>query len=156
MKKSIILMLFMCMFIFTPMVEAECKYGYPSPEISTNGSWRRDDTITLNTTADSCYGSNAKVYFSAGSYLPMGRFYIHAVLYEEDVLNADDKVKTYRGYNNGYNVISWELMEVNNSGKIDSDGDQTCELYMNFRIEDVENGPIRIMRLDLFKYSLCI
>ena len=51
MKKSIILMLFMCMFIFTPMVEAECKYGFPSPPLPTNGTWKKDVTQYLYTSS---------------------------------------------------------------------------------------------------------
>lgn len=157
MKKSLILGIFMCMFIFAPQVYATCEYGIPSPEIYTNGTWRKDGKFDLQTTADSCYGSNTSVTFSNGSYLPMGRFNIHAILYEEDPPgNDDERVKTYKGYNDGYNLIAWSLVSIDNSGKIDSTGDQNCELYMKFKIETIDASPFNIMRSNLFKYTMCM
>lgn len=156
MKKSIILMLFMCMFIFTPMVEAECKYGFPSPPLPTNGTWKKDVTQYLYTSSDSCYSENAKVYFDSGSYLPTGRYYIYGYLYEEDDKNSDDLVKSYKGYSNGYNLISWEILGTHMTGTIDTPGDQRCELYMKYRVEVDGGTPYDILEPDLFRYTLCI
>lgn len=157
MKKKFILLLFACMFIFTSKVNAACEYGIPSPEIYTNGSWTSDYIKNVKTSSDSCYGRNAKVTFSSGSYLPAGRFYIHGELYEDDPPGNDDElIKTYKGYNNGYNLISWEVGKEYNMGKVDSPGDQTCELYMKFKIETIDASPYTIMKRDLFRYTMCI
>ncbi|MDD3409125.1 MAG: hypothetical protein PHX85_05795, partial [Methanobacteriaceae archaeon] len=88
---------------------------------------------------------------------PMGRFYIHAELWEEDPPgNAHEKVKTYRGYNSGYTLLSWTYIGITTSGLIDSTGDQTCELYMKFKIETIDTSPFTIMDSDLFRYTMCM
>lgn len=163
MKKSFLLLAFtfVCMLTFAQRVDASsCYYGQPSPDLYVNGSWRKEPTRKLTTTADSCYGTNASVIFSPGSHLPMGRFYIHARLYEEDPDGNDDEmVKTYRGYNpNTYDLVSWEVISVDTPGKIDSTGDQTCELYMKFQIEDIDNStaPFKVVKANLFKYTMCM
>lgn len=156
-KVFLIMILFICGFISIGTVDAACEYGVPSPQIYTNGTWKKDGTFNVQTSADSCYGSNTAVYFSDGSYLPMGRFNINAQLWEEDPLgNADEHVKNYQGYNSGYSLISWTFVNIVTSGKIDSTGDQTCELYMKFQIVTIDPSPFTIMDTNLFKYTMCI
>lgn len=159
MKKNIILgiAILVSIFAFGLNVKAECHYGIPSPEIYTNGTWRKDTMRKTLTTADSCYGTNSSVYFSDGSVLPMGRFNVHAELWEEDPAgNDDEKVKTYKGYNSGYTLMTWTYLGITTSGLIDGSGDQTCELYMRFKIELIDASPYTIMDSDLFKYTMCM
>lgn len=158
MKKILpIMVLIICGFLSISNVYAGCEYGVPSPQIYTNGTWKKDGTFNVNTSLDSCYGSNTAVYFSDGSYLPMGRFNINAQLWEEDPPgNADEQIKNYQGYNSGYSLITWQYLNTVNSGKVDSTGDQTCELYMKFQIATIDPSPFTIMDTNLFKYTMCI
>lgn len=157
MKKAVFIIL--CMAVFMPFaVEARtCEYGMPSPPIYYNGNWAYGQVINFKTSASSCLADNMYVYFSDGNYLSTHNFTIEAYLMEKDKdPNPDDKAKLYFGYNSGYSLMKWTLQQKFD-GNFDSAGDQTCELYMKFRLkEPLAHNNVEYFDSDMFRYTICM
>lgn len=160
--KKVIFIVFctICTLVLSPLKKVsarECAYGIPSPKIYWNGNWAYGQTVKLKTSASSCLAANMSVYFDSGSYGANSTFNIEAYLMEEDQdPNEDDRAKYYIGYNNPYKYadIQWRPVE-SYPGNLDSAGDQTCELYMKFRIVE-SRQIIDYFDDDLFRYTICV
>lgn len=154
-----LLFLIICLFIFAPIiVEARtCEYGLPSPPIYYNGSWAYGQTIKLKTSASSCLAKNMSVYFSTGNYIANMGFHLDGYLMEEDYNgNAHDLAKVYLGYNTGYDLMNWSVVRAVDDN-LDSAGDQTCELYMKFRLtEPIAQNNFEYFSSDMFRYTICM
>lgn len=151
-----------CLIFLVPFGEVEareCAYNIPSPNIYYNGSWAYGPIYSLKTSASSCLAENMSVYFNdeAGYYFSTFKFTIEAYLMEDDEFpNEDDKAKLYYGLNTGYDVMKWNL-EHEYSGNLDSAGDQTCELYMKFRLtEPFAPNDYQYFEEDMFRYTICV
>lgn len=160
MKK--ILYLIACSFALISCVYArDCAYGLPSPKLYDNGWWTKGQTVKLKTTASSCLAKNISVYFDLGNYyfqLPRNVF-VEGILMEDDEdPNEDDPVKRYYGSTEaGVWGMNWTMDGILDNGNIDSAGDQTCELYMKFRLTDViAENPSEYYPDDAFRYTICI
>lgn len=147
------------MVTFMPFaVEARtCEHGMPSPPIYYNGNWAYGQIIKFKTSASSCLAENMYVYFNDGNYLVTHSFALEALLMEKDNdPNPHDKAKLYYGYNSGYSSIAWDLKDKW-EGNLDSAGDQTCELYMKFRLkEPLAQNNIEYFESDMFRYTICM
>lgn len=159
MKKKIIFVLFIALF-FVTKVNAKCEYGIPSPAIPLNGAWIGYPELhyKFTTSASSCLAKNMRVYFTMGSVSPpSSKWYIEAMLMEYDVdPNEDDPVKLYTGQLHAEGYVEWdENVETLDNGNLDSAGDQTCELYMKFRLDPPIN-PNGYLAADTFGYTICV
>ncbi len=77
---------------------------------------------------------------------------------EEDAdPNEDDPVKKYYGYSNGISGWDWSGPDVLDGGNLDSAGDQTCELYMKFRVNPklASNNSLNF-DYGLIRYTICV
>lgn len=158
MKKIFVLTIMaISLLSFSPKVYAECVNGIPSPPIYYDGRWTNEKARVFHTTAESCYADNMRVYFDAGSYHAPHNFTIEAYLMEDDPpkYEPDEKAKYYLGYNSDYNPIRWEFVEKY-GGRLDSKGDQTCELYMKFRLKEPIAGTNEYFKEDMFRYTICV
>lgn len=156
MRKKLYIIIFLLTIISFKTNAMVCEHGMPSPPIYYNGKWAYGQKINFKTSASSCLAKNMYVYFSDGGYLSAFNFTVEAYLMESDLgSNPDDKAKKYYGYNNGYNLMRWELKEKWD-GNLDSAGDQTCELYMKFRIKDPLADNNQYFDSDMFRYTICM
>ncbi len=73
---------------------------------------------------------------------------------EDPAGNDDERVKEYVGTAMGRVLTIFELSQTYITGNIDSEGDQTCELYLDFVISGKYGGPT--VEKSLFNYSVCI
>ena len=100
----------------------------------------------LGTTADSCYAVNAAVIFTGFKTLPTSfgatDASVHMTLYENDQApNEDEIIKRYQAVyadSECYKVIVGDIFTT---GVLDSTGDQTCELIMDFVMSGHYYGP---------------
>lgn len=157
MKKVVFIAI--CMFIFSPsVVEAmECKYGLPSPPIYYNGNWAYGQTVKITTSASSCLAKNMSVYFDTGNSVYGMGFKFDGYLMEEDAPgNEHDLAKVYLGANSGSSGLSWSVIRAVD-GNLDSAGDQTCELYMKFRLtKPLAYNNFEYFDDDMFRYTICM
>lgn len=161
MKKNFILVIITLIIVFSlaNKVEAKsCEYGIPSPEILYNGSWTYTPVRKFKTSANVCLAKNMSVYFTTGKYIDSDYFTIEAELMEEDPkeYKPDEMAKRYIGKNKGLSGLSWTVAKRNDAN-LDSIGDQTCELYMRFRLSEssgqAQNGSFAP---DMFRYTICV
>ena len=157
MKKIIFIMI--CMLTLVPLqgVKARtCIYNLQSPPIYYNGNWAYGKTYSFKTSASSCLAKNMFLYFKVGSSLYDMGFTIEAYLMENDAdPNEDDKAKLYYGRNHQY-TTDWSLIETY-EGNLDSAGDQTCELYMKFRLkEPLAHNNTQYLNSNMFQYTICM
>ncbi len=160
MKK--IMFIIICVFFLVPFGNAEardCAYGMPSPPIYYNGNWAYGQISYLKTSASACRAENMSVYFddAAGSYFANIGFTLDAYLMEHDEYpNDHDLAKLYYGTNTGYDLMQWGLIDKI-EGNLDSEGDQTCELYMKFRLrEPLAQNNVEYFPDDMFRYTVCV
>lgn len=159
-KKKIIFAI-ICMFVFmtsTTVDARTCEYGMPTPPIYYNGNWAYGQVVKFTTSASSCVSDNMYVYFNSGAYVSAHNFYLEAYLMENDTdpSDADEKAKYYVGYNSGSVIPQWNMIEKF-GGNLDSAGDQTCELYMKFRLsEPLANNNYEYFPEDMFRYTICM
>lgn len=160
MKKIVFIII--CVLFLIPFGEVEardCAYGMPSPPIYYNGNWAYGQINSLKTSASSCLADNMSVYFNdeAGSYFSTIGFTLEAYLMEHDEApNEDDKAKLYYGVNTGYDLMKWSVIQVF-GGNLDSAGDQTCELYVKFRLkEPLAQNNFQYLEEDMFRYTVCV
>lgn len=138
----------------------ECSYGLQAPEIPQPYNTNKGHTVVLKTSASACKGINTEVWFSKFGtlpswYVPSNGTIIHADLMEDDPPGNDDElVKYYIGYFSGRTLVDFKLSKIFIEGNIDSEGDQTCELYMNFMISGTQNG--KPIPQGLFYYDICM
>ena len=137
----------------------ECSGWQGNPYMYQVAPYVNGPTFKLKTEASACKGSNTAVYFGAFRSLPdsyqINNPVIWVDLFEEDPPgNADEKVKSYavRYFNR---VISDVVItDVYETGNIDSEGDQTCELYLSFVISgNCCNIPFQAT---IFDYNICM
>ncbi|MCI9434921.1 MAG: hypothetical protein HFI86_06605 [Bacilli bacterium] len=138
----------------------DCEVGLQAPNIPQAYDYKNGNLVSLKTSADSCYGSNTAVYFHNFGSLPasyadkIGTVLYGDLMEEDPGDNPDEKVKEYRGYFNGRVLTDINLSRTVTPGIIDSQGDQTCELYMRFSISGVPGGPA--IPAGLFYYNICM
>ncbi len=157
--KKLIISLIMFLSFVTFANAKECVNGLPSPPIYYNGNWAFGQTIKLKTTASSCLATNTSVYFEQfGDYLPGFGFYAEAMLMEDDEHpNEDDPVKLYYGHSSGTSGWSWSKPEILDYGNLDSAGDQTCELYVKFRVHPkLASNNVEYFKQGLIRYTICM
>ncbi len=119
----------------------------------------KSPTFKLKTEASACKGANTAVYFGAFRSLP-DSYQIHnpviwVDLYEEDPPgNADEHVKAYAVRYFNRVVSDVVITDVYETGNIDSEGDQTCELYLTFVI----SGECCYIpfQATIFDYNVCM
>jgi len=137
-----------------------CSGNLYAPQIGQVVATNKGQTINLTTTASACKGSNTEVWYSnLGSlptiYIPSSGTVVYGSLYEEDPPgNPDELVKSYIGWFSGRVLTDFTLQTTNTPGNIDSEGDQTCELYMTFYISGTYGGTAIPERL--FDYNMCM
>ena len=112
----------------------------------------------LTTSENTCKGTNTEVWFSSIKSMPDNWNYatgtIHIKLYEEDPPgNPDELVKTYYGSVVNKTITSITLSSVDTPGNIDSVGDQTCELYLQFYSSGKYGASIE---KSLFNRQICM
>ncbi|MDD2435563.1 MAG: hypothetical protein PHO63_04840 [Bacilli bacterium] len=163
MKKNV---LFLCLFAFgllfvgAQQVNATCSGGLQAPQIAQVVATNKGLTTSLTTTASACKGSNTAVWFSnfgtlPNWYQPSSGTIVHGHLWEDDpVGNPDERVKYYIGWFEGRVLTDFWLQETYITGNIDSEGDQTCELYMTFFISGTYGDPP--IPQGLFYYNQCM
>ncbi len=158
MKKKIIFIIgILVIGGFVSNVDAkECVYGLQSISIPYNGSWASTKVRKFKTSANVCLADNMSVLFTTGSYIDGSSFKIEAQLMESDPAEykPDEIAKTYLGTNTGLDVMDWNRT-YRNTANLDSVGDQTCELYMRFRVTKplAQNGSFEP---DMFRYTICV
>lgn len=147
-------------FGFTTVSARECKYGLQAPQLPQGYAFNKGHLVKLKTTASACKGTNTAVYFSNfGSlpswFVPTGGTIVNADLNEEDPAEykPDELVKVYAGLFSGRVLTDFQLLRTVTPGNIDSEGDQTCELYMSFNIAGNGTQPVP---QGLFYYSICM
>lgn len=157
-KKTFLLILFVgCLFLIkaTSVEAKDCTdiyYGPPMPQVY--GYWQTKPPYKLKTSAPTCTGPNAQVYFGKLNYWAETTNVIYAYLYEDDVdPNSDDLVKKYELYYNQTGYMDYVRMYIFDEGNIESEGDQGCELYLKF-----QSGGIRgkTTPANLFTYQVCM
>lgn len=137
-----------------------CSGNLYAPQIGQVIPTNKGQTVALTTTAIACKGSNTEVWYSnfgslPTSYTPSSGTVVYGSLYEEDPPgNPDELVKTYTGRFSGRVLTDFTLQLINTPGNIDSEGDQTCELYMTFYISGTYGGTAIPERL--FDYNMCM
>lgn len=138
----------------------ECEYGLQAPELPQGYAFNRGHLAKLKTTASACKGTNTAVYFSnfkslPSWFVPTGGTIVNALLNEEDPpeYKPDELVKKYAGLFTGRTLTEFVLLNTVTPGNIDSEGDQTCELYMTFNIAGNGTRPVP---QGLFSYSICM
>lgn len=164
MKKMSLLIvgLYIALFCFKSSVNAaDCAYGLQAPQIPQGYATNSGNVVNLYTSYSACKGVNTAVYFgSFGSlpnwYVPDSNTVVHGYLMEDDppASEPDETVKHYYGTFTGRTLTNFYLAATITSGNIDSEGDQKCELYMDFSISGFNGGtPIP---QGLFYYSICM
>lgn len=163
-KKFIIIGIFAIGLFFSGSFNVyarECTWGLQAPQIPQGYAENKGNVVNLKTTASACKGVNTAVYFSKfGSlpnwYTPSSGTIVHGYLMEDDppAYEPDERVKYYIGFFTGRVLTDFQLNKTITPGNIDSEGDQTCELYMNFSISGTTGGtPIP---QGLFYYGICM
>lgn len=163
MKKKIfyrLLFLAVAIIIIPVTAHAECTpyagnpYFYQvAPDVKTR-------TYPLKTNQDACMGNFTSVYFSAFRTFPESYPYLDAKfnvwLYEEDPPGNDDElVKKYIFRVLNRVITEAYLLSTVTPGKIDSAGDQTCELYL--QIGGLTGQCCNIpMQKTVFDYKICM
>lgn len=163
-KSALIVSMFIFSFFFVGVVNVSartCEYGLQAPQIPQGYAENKGHLVELQTAASACKGSNTSVYFSSfGSlpswYTPSSGTIVHGYLTEDDppAYEPDERVKYYIGFFSGRVLTDFQLNKTINSGNIDSEGDQTCELYMNFSISGITGEPA--IPQGLFYYNICM
>lgn len=149
------------LFLFgAEKVDAKTCTGYkPAPYMYEVSPEVKVIPESLQTADNVCKGSNTEVWFSAFRSLPASYPYqdgaIHVRLWEDDPDgNEDEQVKYYIGTFYNKVVTEFWLNDTFITGNIDSVGDQTCELYLEFVISGrCCNYPVRAT---LFDYNICM
>ena len=157
--KKIIKKIIICAFFLTTakVVSAKtCTDIYYSPPMPALYGYSRTDTYKLQTSASACKGSNTQVYFGRLEYWTaqgnVGQIFVD--LMEEDPEgNDNEKVKSYnlQYYPDGY--LNNVVVTTHITGNIDSEGDQTCELYLRMNASGYQGQTIQA---NLFTYYLCM
>lgn len=167
MKKRLVYSLILvitCMFIGLTNVSAkECTAHLQAPQIPQYPNWNIGHIVSLKTAANVCKGSNTEAWFSSFGtlpswYTPGGGGVIWIELYEDDPAgNDDERVKEYVAHLNGRVISSVEIYRTYITGNIDSQGDQTCELYIRTQISQNASGSIyTAIPQGMFNYRLCM
>ena len=140
-------------------VEAKQCTGYKAAPYMYEVSPQTNTSVyKLKTAANVCKGSNTEVYFrgfrAAPASFPTDEITVHIYLKEDDPDgNQDENVKRYQGVgrNRTISTISYWVL---NDGNIDSQGDQTCELYLQMCTSGYCCN--REVRASLFDYQICM
>ncbi|MBR3523980.1 MAG: hypothetical protein IKN87_04815 [Bacilli bacterium] len=164
MKKMPLLIvgLYIALFCFKINVNAaDCAYGLQAPQIPQGYAYNSGDLVHLHTSYSACKGVNTAVYFGGFGSLPnwfepTPNTVVHGDLMEWDPQEyaPNETVKHYYGTFTGRTLTNFYLSSTVTPGNIDSEGDQTCELYMDFSISGFNGGtPIP---QGLFYYGICM
>lgn len=164
MKKLTLTLLFTIAILFVACIEnveaKACTGPKPAPYMYEVSPWVKGPTYNLKTAASACKGSNTEVWFSAFRSLPTSTTtadgVIYVALWEEDPPgNDDERVKQYLGQYYNRVITTFYLNYTSIAGNIDSEGDQTCELYLMFEgtTGTCCNKPIKST---LFDYNICM
>lgn len=166
-KKLIVINFFICSFFLIGIfkVEAkECAYGLQAPAIPQSYASVTGPVHRLYTSENTCKGVNTEVWFSnfgtlPNWYVPNTGTIIHAYLKEKDSAGNDPEiVKYYVGFFEGRVLTDFALQKTITSGNIEAEGDQGCELYMDFSISRTSADPtgLRVIPDKLFYYTMCM
>ncbi|MDD2377709.1 MAG: hypothetical protein PHD10_02750 [Bacilli bacterium] len=137
-----------------------CSGQKPAPYMYEVSPWVNGPIFPLTTAASACKGSNTEVWFNAFRSLPadttVADGVIYVALWEDDPPgNDDERVKAYYGLFYNRVVTDFYLDYTSITGNIDSEGDQTCELYLVF--EGITGECCNIpVRATLFDYNICM
>lgn len=146
------------LFGFEPAEAKECTGYKAAPYMYQVSPLTNTSIYKLKTAQNVCKGSNTEVYFrafrAAPSSFPSDDITVRVSLKEDDPEgNTDETVKNYvlYGWNRTISEISYTTVTA---GNIDSQGDQTCELYLQM----CTSGTCcnREVRATLFDYQICM
>lgn len=159
MKKIILcLMMVLGLAVGTTRVSAkECGDIVAAPHMYQVAPTVSGQKFNLHTAQSTCYGYNTEVWYSSFKSLPdswtfsSGNLWMD--LYEADVNNADDHVKSYVGWITNKTITSIDVLKVITSGAIDSSGDNQAELYLTFYSSGYYGYSIE---KSLFNYKICM
>lgn len=162
MKKLMKILVISCCFVLSVIVINASESGFKRGptlklDIAVNGPVHE-----LTSSSGTALVSNSGIYFSELGFLEDGYAKLPRDfpiwLYDEDeALNPDDKLKTYEGmFNYDYTTLhSIDYIGTNSSDVIDSEGDNTAELYIKARLMSVA-GDSNKLTTELFYYNLVL
>ncbi len=157
-KKILLLILFLSTLFsvkITSVYAKDCtdiRYSPPMPQVY--GYWQTKPTDRLKTSAPTCTGPNAQVWFGKLNYWSEWTILIFADLYEDDEEpNPDDLVKGYTLYFVETGYLDRVEVVTHDYGNIESEGDQGCELFLRFHSGGRQG---RTTPANLFTYKICM
>lgn len=156
---SLIFLLTLIVFGIKNVEAKTCTEIYAAPHIFEVAPDVATRPYSLTTAENTCKGYNTEVWFSSIKTMPdswtysSGNLYMN--LFEEDPpdYKPDEYVKEYVGYVTNRTITSIELNRIMTYGNIDSEGDQNCELYLEFGSSGFFG---RSIEKSLFNYQICM
>lgn len=133
--------------------------GYREGPGAYAGAWSQGETFALKTAYTPVTGTEVSTYFKNYGWLRDGVCVesntreLTVELWEEDYLNDDDHVKTYRGSFQRRQLTEIHALPVVMSGNIEADNDPTAELYIKLHISYVQ-GDKTTTNGGLFMYDI--
>ncbi len=157
-KKMLFLVLFLSALFSIKITSVDAKdctdiyYGPPMPQVY--GYWQTKPSYELKTSAPTCTGPNAQVWFGKLNQWSESTNVIYAYLYEDDEEpNPDDLVKRYELHYIETGYMDYVRYHTYDTGNIESEGDQGCELYLKFQSGGRQG---RTTPANLFTYQVCM
>lgn len=153
---------FICIFICSDKVFAECTYYKDGPSLKA-GKIHNGPVYNLTSASTPATGANTRFWSKEYGFLSMGftsstnenqrKLYIS--LMEQDIIfNDDDEVRTLVGTFNNRQLVSIVYDTLLIPGRIEAENDKTSELYIRTKMSRL-GGDTSDSTGVFFKYQLC-